>query len=291
MRFLFCLIFLCSFAHGEELPVGWNEYLATKKQHVSHPRHLPYVLSHGKKTAHSVLLVHGIFSSPLRFRQMAEAFYRDGHNVVTVLLPGHWDKDWYSMSKISETAWVNEVAQGWEFARQMGGKVILAGHSLGALLLIEQAQLHPQEVHGLVIFSPALKINSATSFASQSAVAIGLDGNVFVRQKPDGVEVPWFSPHAAKLITRTYQRILNVPLAKVPMFMAYTVADPVLDVNALKSFYWKYPSEKKAVLKYKLTSGVNHANIGQSPKDESAVSNPYFDKMMARALDAVHSWQ
>lgn len=137
----------------------WKQYEALKRTHVSHERHMPYRLTHGYKTAKSVLLVHGIYTSPLYFKGMAQAFFEAGYNVVTVILPGHWEKDFYSVDKIKNEAWSKEVDLGYEFARELGDQVILSGHSLGALLAIEQSLKRSRsEIHSLVILSPALKV-------------------------------------------------------------------------------------------------------------------------------------
>lgn len=284
-------LLLCSSVHAMDFPAGWDAYLEAKAAQVSDARHLPLVLQHGGKTAKSVLLVHGIFASPAYFRAMAESFYRQGHNVVSILLPGHWDKDFYSMAKIHEDEWADEVAIGWEFARAMGDKVILAGHSLGALLLMEQATLHPAEVHGLVFFSPALRLNQATAFAVDAGQALRIDGNLFTLSRPNGVDVPWFAPVAGTLIQRTYRRVLANPLPSAPLFMAYTVTDPVLDVGYLDRFFKRYPSPLKSKMRFSTLSGVFHHNIGESPYDRVGFYNPYFDKMMERAHAAVRSWE
>jgi esterase/lipase len=81
---------------------------------------------------------------------MAKSFYERGYNVVTILSPGHWEKDLYRMGKLDSKKWSREADIGWELAKQHGDKVILAGHSLGSLLNLEQSMKRdPEEIHGM----------------------------------------------------------------------------------------------------------------------------------------------
>lgn len=283
------LLFLFSFpAFGVTFP----EYLAEKKKNISHPRHLPYLLSHGHKTEKSVLLIHGIFSSPLYFKGMANAFFERGYNVVTILLPGHWEKDWYRMGKMDSKEWSREANIGWELAKQHGEKVILAGHSLGSLLNLEQAmKRNPDEIHGMVMFSPAVRLNWPTVFSARAGEHLNISGNDFVFQKPDGIQVPDFNPKAAQLIRETQIRVLTKPIA-IPYYMTYTWADPVLDVPGLIGYFNKFPVERK-VSYFGAFSGVFHNNISQSPEDflthTTKKGNPYFHAVMEDALDFIDS--
>lgn len=271
--------------------VTFPEYLAAKKKNISHERHLPYVMYHRKKTDKAVLLIHGIFSSPLYFKAMAKAFYDRGYNVVTIILPGHWEKDWYRMGRMKSTEWSDEVKLGWDIVQPYGDKIILAGHSLGNLLQLELAIKHPEKVHAMVMTSPAVVLNWPTIVSARAGERFNITGNTFVFKKPDGVQTPDFNPRAALLIRETEERVMKGELT-VPFFMAYTWADPVLDVPQVKKYFARFPVKKK-VISYGLTSGVFHNNISQAPEDELTFTtghgNPNFHAMMKDALEFVES--
>lgn len=283
----FILLTFCSLADA----ITFDEYRELKRKNISHERHLPYLLYHGHKTEKSVLLVHGIFSSPLYFKGMAKAFFDRGYNVVTIILPGHWEKDWYRMGKMESIEWSREVDIGWELAKQYGDKVILAGHSLGNLLQLDLAMKHPDEVHAMVMTSPAVVLNWPTLLSALTGEKFSITGNHFVFKKPDGIQVPDFNPRSALLIRETEKRVMTRPLT-VPYYLAYTWADPVLDVPQLKKYFGQFPVKKK-VTSFKVTSGVFHNNISQAPEDELTFTtkegNPYFHKMMEEALDFIES--
>lgn len=275
-------------AHAQ---VNWESYLAQKTAQVSHERHLPYQLNHGHRTPVSVLVIHGIYSSPLYFRGLSDEFFRRGYNVVTVLLPGHWDKDFYSINKVTSEDWSREVAIGFELALQMGDKVILAGHSLGALLSIEQAILHPEKVKGLFLISPAIKVKDTVMWAATAGERLNLSGNTFTRSRPDGVQIPYFGPSAAKVIQQTTIRVLR-KRPSVPVYMAYTKNDNVLDVGKLTEFYQALKGPKEYRL-YGRWGRVHHGNIAQSPRDFTTNPNndfnPDFDPMIEEGMSFLNS--
>lgn len=288
MKFLMLsLLTLGSFALQAQ---NWDDYVLEKASVVSHRRHIPFRLDHGKKTKTSVLLIHGIFSSPLHFHSMAEAFYKNGHNVVTVLLPGHWEKDLLSIDKLDSFAWTKEVNRGLELALEAGDQVIVAGHSLGGLLAIEQALKNPKDVAAVVAFSPALKVWDAVLIACRTGVWSGLYGNHFLRKKPNGVDVPYFAPRGGILIQELADRVVRAKL-KVPIYVAYTQNDIEVDVLFLR----RYVRDLKAIKRirtYGVMSGINHGNISQSPRDVPSFGNnqnPDFDNMMADALKFLQS--
>lgn len=267
---------------------SFQDYVNEKKQSISHQRHLPYTLSHGYKTKISVLLIHGTFSSPLYFRQMAERFFDKGYNVITILLPGHWDKNIYQMDHITNQSWSEETDRGYRYALDAGERVILAGHSLGGLLAIEQAIKRPaSEVAGLFLLSPSIELKEVVIAACFLGKSLRLDGNLFPPSTPNEVNVPYFAPRAGLLIRQLYHRV-DYSTLKTPMYMAYTWADQVVRVHTLKSFY-AYALNPKKVRVYSLTSGVQHANIGQGKDDvqtyPSFKANYDFEIMMNEGIN------
>jgi esterase/lipase len=265
------------------LALSWKSYIKEIKATISHERHLPYLLSHGHKTKKSVLLIHGIYSSPLYFKSMADAYFQAGHNVVTVLLPGHWHKDFDRMKKITNEDWTRVVDRGFEFARRLGDEVILSGHSLGGLLSIEQAlKRRRSEVHSVIILSPALKVRDSI----QALCGIGSNLNIhngkipFVQ--PDGFQIPLFDPIAGIHIQKLAHRVLTKEI-QVPVFLAYTPNDPVVDIAYLKRYYHSITSEKQ-LISYKIFSGIFHGDIYQRSGDSilafGTKGNPAFDHLM-----------
>ncbi len=268
----------------------FEDYLQEKRVTVSDERHLPYLLTHGHKTPVSVLLVHGIYSSPHYFRSMAQAYFNSGYNVVTVILPGHWEKDFKSMDTTNNYLWSKEVDRGYEMAKELGDKIILSGHSLGGLLSIEQAlKRPPSEVGALVVISPSLKVWGPVLLACKAGRGLGLSGNVFMNSRPNGTTIPYFAPSAGPMIQGLADRVLTKPI-KTPIFMAWTHNDNVVDVTFLSRFYKRLTAPKKSLV-YGLFSGISHGDISQGPLDRATygnITNHDFDRMMGDALAFTH---
>lgn len=292
LSLLLGLIFLSTFSWAKP-QITWDEYLTSKVQNVSHSRHLPYLLSHGKKTEKSVLLIHGTYSSPLHFRGMAHAFFNQGYNVVTLLLPGHWEKDLYSMKTTQEAQFVKEADMGFEMAKVLGDRVIVAGHSLGGLLAIEQGlKRSPREMHSVVLISPAIKLRDTVVLAARAGKALKLTGNTFTLSKPNGFDIPDYSPRAGLLLASLQKKIPANEL-KLPVYLAFTWGDIVLDPGALKKFYENVKSPVKKIRTYGRFSGINHDNICQGGDDLltflSTKPNSDFELMMNDAVDFIES--
>ncbi len=265
---------------------SWDDYIAEKRQIVSHERHLPYELNHGHKTAVSVVLIHGIYSSPLYFKNMANFFYDRGYNVITVLLPGHWEKDLRAIDHVSNKQWSREVDRAYEYAKTIGDKVILAGHSLGGLLSIEQATKRPNdEIAGLFVFSPAIKVWPIVLAACRAGAWAHISGNQFLRHaKPDGVTVPYYSPRGGLLIQNLASKVVRTPIS-VPFFLAYTWNDIEVDIPFVRKYFARLKTPKRVKV-YPFNSGISHGDISQGPTDVATFGNKTnqdFEGMMGEA--------
>jgi pimeloyl-ACP methyl ester carboxylesterase len=91
-----------------------------------------------------LLLVHGIRTSATMWRHQVENLRADGYEVLAVDLPGHGARSAESFTVDAALAAIDEGV------RQLGGRVILVGLSLGGYYAIAYAARHPERVAGLV---------------------------------------------------------------------------------------------------------------------------------------------
>ncbi|GAB3129993.1 alpha/beta fold hydrolase [Glaciibacter psychrotolerans] len=92
----------------------------------------------------AVLFVHGIRTSATMWRHQVDALQSRGHRALAIDLPGHG-------SRLGETFSVagalNAIDAG---VRDLGGRVLLVGLSLGGYYSIAYAARHPEAVAGLI---------------------------------------------------------------------------------------------------------------------------------------------
>lgn len=98
-------------------------------------------------TALPTLFVHGIRTSSSMWRGQLAALHATGHRALAVDLPGHG-------ARIGEPFTVDAaIAAIDDGVRELGGRVLLVGLSLGGYFSIEYAARHPHGVAGLVAAS------------------------------------------------------------------------------------------------------------------------------------------
>lgn len=288
---------MTSVSAAEEFPTenfkhSWNTYLSEKKAIVTNERHLPTLRLHRKKTNRSVLLIHGIFDSPQYQKSIAHYLFNQGYNVLAILLPGHWEADSQALEKLDSTRWSTDVDRGFEMAKELGGKVFVVGYSLGGLLAVEQAlKRTPAEIAGLALIAPALKIQKKVHWVTYFGREWGLDGNIFARLKPDGFDIPYYSPFSVPRILETQERIfpendrmLLYSKISLPVFLVYTKLDEALDTRETEAFFGGISSIEKGLKKFTIASKVDHIKIAKGPGDAHLANpqnyNPHFQEMI-----------
>lgn len=123
----------------------------------------PFRLNAG---APRVLLLHGFGSTPFEMRYLAEKLQQAGYTCVCPLLPGHGTDP----SFLARTRWPDwqstAVHALLRLQQEVGaGKVAVIGQSLGALLALQCAALHPERVAALACLAPLLELGPLSGAA------------------------------------------------------------------------------------------------------------------------------
>lgn len=105
-----------------------------------------------------VLLIHGFTATTAEVRLMAEKLHLAGLTTAAPLLPGHGTHP-DDLNRATWPMWLQKVKETYERLLEVCQKVFVLGTSMGALLSLELAAQHP-EIAGLILFSPALKVDS-----------------------------------------------------------------------------------------------------------------------------------
>jgi carboxylesterase len=106
-----------------------------------------------------VLCLHGITGTPFEVRPFAEAFGRAGFSVEAPMLAGHGA----TLGDLARATWPGWLASAERAldalqGRTHGRPVALCGFSMGALLALRLARLHPERVAALVVMGTPLRL-------------------------------------------------------------------------------------------------------------------------------------
>ncbi len=220
----------------------------------------PVAFIDSQRTEYSVLLVHGLNDSAYYMADLGEVLNRSGFNVISVLLPGHGTNT-REMLKVSAEQWRAEVDRGLEMAALVGRKVIVGGFSLGAALAIDTV-LRRDDIYGLLLFSPAIKLRSFDAVASLACIP-GLRSLVLETElPPNPVKYKYRVGNSVCQLTRLLRHNLTAedrasetsngspsePLqdlarrVKVPTFVAFSFSDQRISPAAALEFAGNIPA-------------------------------------------------
>lgn len=127
-------------------------------------------LSHGKKTANALLLVHGYTSCPYAWKAFGELMFAKGYNVLIPPFPHHGLADRMTLAHAQLVA--EELArfsvQAMDIAHGLGDRITMAGLSAGGVTTAYAAQTR-SDVHRAVIIAPAFGYEVVPTPLTQAA--------------------------------------------------------------------------------------------------------------------------
>jgi carboxylesterase len=140
-----------------------------------------------------VLCLHGITGTPFEVRPFAEAFGRAGFSVEAPMLAGHGS----TLGDLAATTWTDwltsaERALDALQARTHGRPIAVCGFSMGGLLALRLARLHPERVAALVVMGTPLRLRRLQVGAIRAITRLPID---FARwsgasiPKPNGSDI------------------------------------------------------------------------------------------------------
>ena len=105
-----------------------------------------------------VLLVHGLGGTPTELRFVALALARAGHTVFCCQLAGHCATP-EELRVSTWQQWYASVEAAHDRLKEHCDIVVAGGLSMGGILAIHLAQNRPDEVRGLLLLAPTLKLD------------------------------------------------------------------------------------------------------------------------------------
>lgn len=111
-----------------------------------------------------VLVLHGFTSGPASVQPWADAMAAQGFTVRAPLLPGHGTR-WQDLNRTTFADWLAAATDSLSELSGRCGTVVVGGLSMGGTLSLRLAELHPEQVGGLILVNP-----SVTSLRKEFAV-------------------------------------------------------------------------------------------------------------------------
>jgi pimeloyl-ACP methyl ester carboxylesterase len=191
------------------------------------------------------LVIHGLHDSPKAMTNLAEVVANHTVNTFVSRMHGHFETDRSVLKRaVRWEEWLADADADLALAQKLGGKVVLMGHSTGALLLTWLAVRDPVKVAGLILFSPAFGVHSFAEAGAWASYLTGIDlvtAGGKVSTGHSGLEVgraarafrAWLSANSRDGRPYTYA---SERLKAVPVWMANTAADIVIQKGEARAF-------------------------------------------------------
>ncbi|WP_417553705.1 alpha/beta hydrolase [Marinomonas fungiae] len=204
-----------------------------------------------------VLMFHGLSDSPFTLRDPAKALAEQCFHTRVMLLPGHGTKA-EDLLAVTRDDWRTAVTNAVQQFSDEVDTLYLAGFSTGGALVTEYAWLHPEDVQGVVLFSPLFKINSGIDWLSPILAPFidWLDHHESDDYaKYASIPVPAIA-QAYKLAKEVKQRVLDHP-AQAPVFVALSEEDATVDSSVtLEVFKQSFMSQPESeMVLYSVSQG------------------------------------
>jgi pimeloyl-ACP methyl ester carboxylesterase len=193
----------------------------------------------------SALVIHGLHDSPKAMTDPAEVVANHSVNTFVSRMRGHFETDRSVLKRtVRWEDWLADAAADLALAQKLGGKVVLMGHSTGALLLTWLAIRNPVNVAGLILFSPAFGVHSFAQVGAWASYLTRIDrvtAGGKVSTGHSGLEVDratrafraWLRANSRDGRPYTYA---SDQLNDVPVWMANTAADVVIQKQEARAF-------------------------------------------------------
>jgi len=145
------------------------------------------LLTHGAKTAKTIVFVHGYPSSPSPFKEIAARFFDRGYNVLVMTMPYHGLADRMNTEhgKLRAEDFIRYADSVVDIARGLGDHVTMAGISCGGLITGWAAQQR-QDIDLAVLISPGFGFKAIPRFWTPLvAWALRVLPNLYIWDDPE----------------------------------------------------------------------------------------------------------
>ena len=219
--------------HDRQLVIAANQPFELLPDQNSFPR------SASGRFKRGIVLIHGLSESPYHLKDLAEYFRGRGFLVRAILLPGHGTVPG-DMVEVRSEDWQAATAYGIDATLPLVEQLYLGGFSTGATLSVLYASEHPEEISGLFLYSPCLKIKTGAAWLAEPASNF----KTWLDKRPDRdfARYESFALNSAAQIHRLTVEINETLVEKnrqltVPTFIAMSMEDQTVDSAYTLDFF------------------------------------------------------
>ena len=225
---------------------------------------LPFVLTHGDKTARAIILLHGLTACPFQYRELGQQLFDQGYNVFVPRLPGHGlaDRTSNALGDLTAEELLGVLDPAVDLATGLGDAVTLAGLSLGGNVAAAGGQLRPDLALAAPI-SPAFGLRVVPDFLTPALtrVILGLP-DIYIWWDPINKAnfqaesgYPGFSSHALGEIFRLGLSLREAakasPALAQNLLMVTNVGDPAVNLAAADGLVDTWRQQGRTVETYR----------------------------------------
>lgn len=216
----------------------------------------PFELRPTNPNKKGILLIHGLYDSPLSIQDIAQHWVDKGYLVRGMLLPGHGTVPG-DLLTIRYTEWIKAAHFGVRSFKNQVDELYLAGFSTGGTLVLGQALTH-SGIDGLLLFAPALKPKPLIGyFISLHQILLNwkLTHRAWYGRLPQKSYAKYesFNYNAAKqtaaLMKKTIAKLKEQPL-HLPLFAVVSADDESISPDAVLALFASNNNPKSRLLFY-----------------------------------------
>ena len=232
-----------------------------------------------------VVLLHGLSDMLAAMEDIAIAFAERCFVSYSLLLPGHGARP-AEMLNVSREDWLAAARFGVDTISQEVDEVYVGGFSLGGLIALQTA-MNDSHIEGVFAFSPAIALRR--SFA--------LDQTIWLRHliewadtdPPDDAwrfeAIPFNALAETQLLARSVRAQLKKASLEIPIFIAQSPDDGVVDARLNQSLFEDYMRHSASRLLSYTNSQVNTTSDARILKYASVLPE---QRILSYAHQAVH---
>jgi pimeloyl-ACP methyl ester carboxylesterase len=292
--------------------VGLYEYKVCSKA-LKNEGNSPFILystgmpsANGKRQiAPIVVLFHGLSDSPFYIRSIAQHLNDKGFTVVAPLTPGNGKLDAAKDMRDPnlQQRWYAHVDSVMSLISPYSNKTYIGGFSTGGTLATRYMLLHPNEIHGLLLFSGALALSDNAENLGQiwgmKWIAKIVDGD-FISTGANSYRYPDVAGYAgltlADVIFEIRDLLVETKVSK-PIFVAHSLADIIAPYYGVEDLMARIQGEHQVmtidrsydtchqdlVMSSMMMVGlkIDKTQVNISERCAIPKANPLFNSMMA----------